>query len=337
MNMFRPNAQPSRQRGALSRTGVAGRLRNWLHRVVGRRQLSGDPDARPSDFSNTHFFYPEPDTVLFHYTGIEAAIGMVQSREFWLSEFSKMNDRSEYTYARDNYVKAYQNRRVFVADALRFMTTFRLVGLEQNTVMMIGACTEQKDDAALWERYADQARGCVIGLDADWLAERAGVRLYRVMYGEEYITTFANAGLEVLQSFYEEAGGNLDQMAMDPAFFVLELFCLKDPTFRSEQEIRISRLTCIDEEAEHELRDPGGHNSDEESLPPLTVHCRDGRFGPTRFVKLPLHEGEKCAIRSIGFGPMCSSEDEARVREAAKHFSDIEFWHSSSPLRTELS
>ncbi|MEQ9447654.1 MAG: hypothetical protein RLN70_01975, partial [Rhodospirillaceae bacterium] len=176
--------------------------------------------------------------------------------------------------------------------------------------------------------------GCVVGLDAHWLAERAGVRLYRVMYGQEYIESFANAGLAALQEYFEEAGEDLGQMAMDPAHFILELFCLKDPTFRSEQEIRISRLTCKDEDAEHQLRDPGGHIDENQSLPPLPIHCRKGRFGPTRFVKLPLSESEYCAIKSIGFGPMCSPDDQERLRQAAAELGQVEFWHSDSPLRT---
>jgi hypothetical protein len=251
-----------------------------------------------------HFFTPKAGQILYHYTTSAGADAIIQSNKLRLSEFSMMNDASEYLYARSKFVESYQNREVWIEEVPRWMANIKLNTHSPATVMMIGCLTEDRDDVGLWERYADRGKGCVLGFDAIWLAERAGVAIRRVSYDPEYLREFVNAGLAMLQSHYEQNRNDREELAQLAATFVLDLYAFKDPRFHSEMEVRISRLTLTEETAPYGLREPGGHRSDGTDVPALPVQRRQGQYGPTRFVDLPLWDEElRSVIRSVGFGP----------------------------------
>jgi hypothetical protein len=161
-------------------------------------------------------------------------------------------------------------------------------------------------------------QGCIIGLDANWLATQAGVAIRKVSYDIDFLEEFVNVGLSVLQSQYEDDPEDRKELAQLATIFALDLYAFKDPRFRSEMEVRISRLTLIDDAAEFGLRDPGGHRDNGQSLPTLPVLQRKGPYGSTRFVELPIWDDDrKPVIRSLGFGPKIDVEFETSVRDAA--------------------
>jgi hypothetical protein len=214
------------------------------------------------------------------------------------------------------------------------MVNIKLNTHEPATVMMIGCLTEDRDDVGLWERYADGGKGCVLGIDALWLEERAGVKMRRVCYDADYLRRFVNVGLKMLQSHYEENPEDSDELELLATMFPLDLYAFKDPRFRSEMEIRISRLTVTESSAEYGLRDPGGHRGDGAKVPALVVQKRQGRYGPTRFVELPLwDEDQISAIKSVGFGPNADAEKEAFIKRAANKIPKITFWRSDVAFR----
>jgi len=243
-----------------------------------------------------HFFEPAPDQLLYHYTAAEGAEAILRSKRLRLSEFSMMNDKSEYTYAKSKFVNVYQNREVLVEEVPRWMANIKLNTHEPATTMMIGCLTADGDDVGLWERYAEQGKWCVLGIDACWLAERAGVAIRRVSYDTDYLKDFVNAGLAMLQSHYENNRDDRNEFADLASMLVLDLYAFKDPRFRSEMEVRISRLTLCDSTAPYGLRDPGGHRSDRKEVPVLPIRCRQGRYGPTRFPELPLWDEEQSSV-----------------------------------------
>ncbi|MBU3890518.1 hypothetical protein FM996_17365 [Methylosinus sporium] len=281
-----------------------------------------------------HFFAPKSGQILYHYTTAEAAEAIIRHRTLRLSEFSMMNDKSEYVYARSKFVEAYQNREVFVEEVPRYMANIKLNTHESATVMMVGCLTEDRDDVGLWERYADRGSGCVLGFDALWLAERAGVAIRRVSYDPEYLREFVNAGLAMLQSHYEENMDDREELAQLAAMFVMDLYAFKDPRFHSEREVRVSRLTLTEKAASYGLRDPGGHRGDGTEIPALPIQLRQGQYGPTRFIDLPLwDDGLRSAIRSVGFGPIADPDKVALVKGTVEENTDITFWTSDVPLR----
>lgn len=280
-----------------------------------------------------HFFKPEADQLLYHYTTAEGAAAILRSRALRLSEFSMMNDSSEYHYAKSKFVEAYQNREVWIEEMPRWIANISLNTHEPSTVMMIGCLTEDQDDVGLWERYTSSGRGCVLGLDENWLVKCAGVAIKRVSYDPNYLRCFVESSLVMLQSHYEENPEDRDDLKQLARMLVLDLYSFKDPRSISEREVRISHLTLTDDTEEFALVDPGGQSIDGHALPALPIQQRQGAYGPTRFVDLPLWDDEKPVIKSLAFGPKIDVESEALITSAAREHSQISLWRSDVPLR----
>jgi len=281
-----------------------------------------------------HFFEPASGQTLYHYTSAEGAVAILENQSLWLSEFSMTNDASEYIYAKEQFINAYQNSTVWIEEVPRWMANIKLNAQELATTMMIGCLTEEGDDIGLWDRYASKGSGCVIGIDAHWLWERAGVAMRRVSYDPVYLSDFVNSGLMMLQEHYESNPNERAELAELATMFVLDIYAFKDPRFRSENEIRISRLTIRDQSAENGLQDQGGHRRDGSHTDTLPVQVRDGVYGETRFVALPLREdGGHSAITSLGIGPNMTADTRSMLLGLGEGREDLDVWTSDAPLR----
>lgn len=249
----------------------------------------------------------------------------------WLSESTALNDTSEFTYGRDCLVSLLQQREVYVDTAARFCLTMALLGLQSNTGLMIGSLTTRPDDLGQWRAYGDGAAGCVIGIDAGFLYDDAGVAVRTVMYDPDTVDCILKSGLKVLQQTYKHDPKNIAQLMESSRWLVSDLFAIKHPAFADEREVRISRMLVSDDRGG--LVDIGGNDRNGNKTPVLRVETRAGAFGPTRYVSLPLiNASGRHAIRSIGLGPAMSAEERAthaRRFEAA----GVETWMSALPFR----
>ncbi|MGR9200158.1 hypothetical protein ACVMIX_006629 [Rhizobium leguminosarum] len=66
------------------------------------------------------FFEPHPGQLLYHYTNTEGAEAIIVNETLRLSEFSMMNDSSEYTYAKKRFLETYHNREVWTEEVPRY-------------------------------------------------------------------------------------------------------------------------------------------------------------------------------------------------------------------------
>jgi hypothetical protein len=119
--------------------------------------------------------------------------------------------------------------------------------------------------------------------------------------------------------------------------FVFEQFCFKDPRFISESEVRISRAVLKDPNAEYGLTDQNpfvlGQVPNDPLMKEYNIRQRNGPYGVTRFIALPLVDERGCALKSVGFGPKCAASQESRIRADFSEFPGIEFWRSDLPIR----
>jgi hypothetical protein len=139
----------------------------------------------------------------------------------------------------------------------------------------------------------------------------------------------------MLQTHYQQNPKDRDGLNELASLFAADLFAFKHPAFSSENEVRISRLRIQDEKADHLLTDPGGHTSSGRRVAPYTVKERDGVFGRTRYIELPLSFRDRSAIKSIGFGPACPDETMSEFRKVEKSGSNrVKFWKSLIPYRS---
>lgn len=269
--------------------------------------------------------------ILYHYTSAQAACAIAESHSIWLSEYSAMNDASEFVHGRDQLMALMRDRVSYVGDAPRYCIASALAGLTQNTGLMIGSLTARRDDLSQWRFYSCNASGCVLGIDARYLEHDAGVAVRTVLYDEQEVRRLLLAGLSVVQQAYEDEPQNLAQLTDLARHFAADLFTIKHPSFADEREIRISRM--LNRVSSEELKDVGGNRSGGGCTPPLSVATRNSPRGPTRYVALPLLcDDGSSAITSVGLGPAIASPAAA---ELGAYFRSIglQVWRSTLPYR----
>ena len=270
--------------------------------------------------------------VVYHYTSLDAARTIVENGTFRMSEHTALNDSSEFSYARDRLIRAMHDRQVYTDLTTRLFIGSALQDLETNTGLMIGSLTPRRDDLGQWRSYAGNGAGCVLGIDARYLEQDAGVAIRTVVYDHDLVDRMIQLGLQIVQEQYEAAPEDHDTLKDHARRLCVDCFSMKHPGFSDEREVRVSRMLIRN--ANDELEDVGGNRTDGGKTPALSVGLRDGRFGPTRFVDLPLTRSDgSSAIVSMGLGPTMPAATAADT-EAWGRARGLEVWSSSLPYRS---
>lgn len=273
--------------------------------------------------------------VLYHYTSVAGARAMVASQAIWLSEYTALNDASEFTYARDRLYDLIRDREVYTDTVARFALMFAVEGLADNTGLMLGSLTARKDDLNQWRSYSANGAGCVVGIDASYLEHDAGVAVRTVLYDDSTVGQLLRTALTVVQDQYDEAPKDTATLKEYCMHAAADLFNIKHPAFADEHEVRIARMLVRGEQGSFE--DVGGNRTDGSKVAPMHMLCRDGAFGKTNYVALPLtRQNGATAILSVGLGPtMSATERTEQSAFFAKH--GLNVWHSALPYRTSIS
>lgn len=258
-----------------------------------------------------HFYTPAEGNLFHHYTNDAGALSIARSGRLWLSDFARMNDMSEYLYAKEGYLAAHRSRRVWIEEIPRYIATCSLIGMEQDTNMFIGCFCAEPDNRHLWQRYANGGAGCVLSFDARHVADHLGVYIRRVVYDPAELERFAQSGLRMLQEQFEEAPDDHGCLIELARFFVSDLFAFKAPQWSAEREIRVSRLIVRDPAATGGLVDVGGHTSDLSPVRACAVKVRSSAYGPTAYIDLPFDGPGNGALREITLGSRCTPAQKA--------------------------
>lgn len=256
---------------------------------------------------------------------------MVEGRTIWLSDYTAMNDVSEFQFARERLIALIQHRAVYMDTLPRICVSLALSNLSETTGLVIGSLSSRKDDLSQWRAYAENGQGCVVGIDARYLEQYAGVAIRSVVYDEQEVDRLLRAGLSVVQEQYDEHPEDVATLMDFARHLVVDLFTIKHPCFADEREVRISRMLVRSDAGQ--LEDVGGNRTDGATTPPLLVANRTGAFGETVYVALPLcrHDGTN-AIVSVGFGPTMSADAVGKHMQRFQALG-IDVWNSDLPYR----
>lgn len=313
-------------------------FQEFLH-FSGLKKLRGADAMLVDGAYLRHYFDAEPGQRIYHYTSARGAEGILESGNIWISEYTRTNDASEFTFAQARFSDEIDKLRGRFRASIIALYERELAAFLQRKSMLIGCFTESRDDLSQWDRYADRAAGCVIGLNAYWYVKHKGVQFRRVIYDAEYLAHLVEANLKII----EWADTHLDAedeftRGMLATLFVFEQFCFKDPRFSSEAEVRMLRAVQANPEFAYGFEDMSairtlGMKGTRPLAVPLEIKQRQGPYGSTRYLEIPCAYKTWPAIRSVGFGPKCSSADEERIRNRFRHLRDVEFWRSDLPIR----
>lgn len=104
---------------------------------------------------------------IYHYTSISAFIGMLKSKELWLSNLVTMNDKKEMFEMLDHLQMDLANANI---DKKKIDMLFNYMRTEfPNFIFGASSFSLNEDDAAMWERYGDDAQGVCLEIKPDKL------------------------------------------------------------------------------------------------------------------------------------------------------------------------
>jgi hypothetical protein len=192
---------------------------------------------------------PPTPAVLYHYTTAAGLLGIVSSRYFRGTNYSFMNDASEFKYGVDMTLKRFEaearNRDKndpisLIAGVAGEIWMERQASLAQSYV----ACfTEARDDLAQWRGYGGSADRYCLGIDAVKLSQRATYSFAPVIYVraeqeallEEYFEAALNF-LRARQPFSEALVLTATKILC--GWLLVSMPFFKDSHFASEREWR---------------------------------------------------------------------------------------------------
>lgn len=191
---------------------------------------------------------------LYHYTNVNALNGIIVKKKLWLGSLRHMNDTSEELYFMDLLKKAVivSKSDVTATQRERIDSMFEKAKQELSESPACVSCfSKRKDDAAQWERYADQGAGFCIEFDAQKLDKfiRGSLFLQPVYYSRDVLKhEHVELILEWLENPKYTGGFNTFESWMGN---IKSCACsFKHPSFEPEEEVRLVLLPELAEFAE---------------------------------------------------------------------------------------
>lgn len=181
---------------------------------------------------------------LYHYTSMDALYGMIKNKEFWWGSLAEMNDTRELKYFIDD-LKTKLKVGNEEDEQTRYDAVFSIIDTKlQNGAYQYAMCfSHLEDDAAQWERYADNAKGVRIAFNLKKLRElfyRSLVVPGNVYYGYDvrehehytYLQEYIRSGNQTQFSTIEGWASNI----------LITAASYKHKSFQSENEYRFTTL-----------------------------------------------------------------------------------------------
>ena len=178
---------------------------------------------------------------LYHYTSIASLIGILSKKELWLGNTANMNDKKEIIY----FIEELQNAVSEDIDPEKrdICNEFfdKLYSRLKNEYPFAASFSTLKDNAAQWERYADNAQGACIVFNTSRLLNLfwySGAWLHEVFY--QYNIKLHDH-YEILKNYFNF--GDLKKLGKEKGEMDNVLKCaylFKHESFCTESEIRLT-------------------------------------------------------------------------------------------------
>lgn len=272
------------------------------------------------------------DQLVYHYCDLHTFISIVRRGELWLADISKSNDSMELDWAKrmfrreaSHVVREHMNWGAAIQHPTRSKlapdplptgfdpaaATSYLAGPSigpgsQDFLRCYAMCfSVQPDSLGQWRGYADDGAGVALGFDSsafEAVHQRGGNAAFeydRVIYDQAEARSRVRAAFADVDIHQPTASLVQDLREREARLFLLAPF-LKNPTFRSEQEQRLS--IWIDDrelaEAQQTLAQEYG-----DLFQPLGLHFsdRDRDIVPHFRLQVDLSK----LLRQVVLGPTC--------------------------------
>lgn len=185
-------------------------------------------------------------SVVYHYCSLKNLCSILSSGELWMGNTISMNDAKEQLYFIENLFYEVKNNlpptKHSKCDEM-MQKTIASLETDRSYVFCLSAL---KDDAAQWERYADNAQGVAIGFDSQKL--KCFFNKFGMFYDVVYNYDIKNHDIFSILKQYLEDGAITDSFTTEEGLIDNIIACssrFKHGGFASEQELRVTVLSIV--------------------------------------------------------------------------------------------
>lgn len=245
----------------------------------------------------------ETPALLYHYCGLGALVGIIESKCLWMSSVYWMDDTTEMVWLnrvlRERIAELGDDRSQVHERFDKLLHDTRLTPVYRSCL------SEDPDLTSQWIQYGDQGHGFAIGfetaaLDLKRPPPKRNVELSRVVYDETQQRTIADEIVDGLENSVHELTIKLN-VAFGRINTWWEAARCKNPKFSTEREWRL--IMRDDPQADLEYQTRGGRH-----LVPFTTFPIDPETDPIKEIWLgPRNRSQRnvdavaSLLRSRGF------------------------------------
>jgi hypothetical protein len=138
---------------------------------------------RETPFSIDAHLQIEPPEVLYHYTSMRAALGIIADEEIWATNVFYLNDSSEYRHVLDAIVERLQIKLPTYPDRVQqenLKTYETRLKNDPFGPIYVASFSSKKDDLTQWRGYCPPGLGVCIGFRTDALKVAAREELGKI-------------------------------------------------------------------------------------------------------------------------------------------------------------
>lgn len=221
--------------------------------------MSGASDIliSPRELAVQDFFAVEPPELLYHYTTIGGAYGILSSDSLWMTKVRYLNDTSELEIGITTFRELLDDllRQSHPTDEHALLEAVRnRIGAYIGSNICVASFCEHGDLLSQWRWYGEGGRGVSIGVHAGVLRgmARGMINLWKCVYDvqahRELLLSLVDRLLVVYRIEKERSGGELSAEACH--YLVQRFFAsflqiapiIKNPNFAEEREWRLVSL-----------------------------------------------------------------------------------------------
>lgn len=268
------------------------------------------------------------DELLFHYTSVEALLGMLGSEAIWLSDVRFQNDASLFDQARASTGRLIDELACDLSDKSRRVLK-QAAGRQFDDCWCAFSLSTEGDLLSQWRGYTPVAEGggLALGFARNELAEASeasGFHLVECVYDAENPMALLRPIVERWISAFRDAQGACDDEAFDwrswdgHGDFHREWLdvavSIKHPAFAEERESRIAGRVPIKD---------------------VRYRASGGRIVPYKALRIEFH-GSASPLRRIVLGPGASqglNYQSLRLVLSTHRLEHVERTTASTPLR----
>lgn len=219
----------------------------------------------PRDLAVRHLFAIEPPELLFHYTTIGGAYGILSSDTLWMTKIRYLDDTSELEIGIATFHEVLDEllRQPAPKDELELLQAVKAgLGSFASSNICVASFCEHGDLLSQWRWYGEGGRGVSIGVSSHVLRGMAkmAINLWKCLYEEASHRELLLALVDrLLEAYRAERASSARRSAKEANHYLIQRFLvsflqiapiIKNPNFAEEREWRLVSLPVeLDDDA----------------------------------------------------------------------------------------